>query len=187
MPRRYLRRISRQYRRNQHAWYLRPFRALLRHPMYFAVNRRSVTGALAIGTFVSMLPVPGHTPIAVLVALLAGVNLGVAALAAWINSPVTYVPVFYGEYRLGAWLLGVPPQPWPEAVTAEWLRGQLAVLWKPLFLGGAIVAPLAAAVVYLGVNALWRWSSHRRLQRRRGALAVPAEPRRREPPVRPRR
>lgn len=177
MPRRYLRRISRQYRRNQDAWYLRPFGALLRHPMYFAVNRRSVTGALAIGTFVSMLPVPGHTPIAVLLALVLGVNLGVAALAAWINSPLTLVPVFYGEYRLGAWLLGVPPQPWPDAVSADWLGQQLAILWKPLFLGGAIVATLSATVVYVGVNALWRWSSHRRLRRRRGSLPVAAEPR----------
>jgi len=169
MPRRYLRRISRQYRRNQQAWYLRPFGPLLRHPMYFAVNRRSVTGALAIGTFISMLPVPGHTPLAVIVALVAGVNLGVAALAAWINSPLTLVPVFYGEYRLGAWLLGMPPQAWPDEVTAEWLGTELAVLWKPLYLGGSIVATVAALLVWVGTNALWRWSSGRRLRRRRAA------------------
>jgi uncharacterized protein (DUF2062 family) len=174
MPRRYLRRISRQYRRNQSAWYLRPFGALLRHPMYFAVNRRSVTGALAIGTFISLLPVPGHTALAVLAALVFGVNLGVAALAAWINSPITFVPVFYGEYRLGAWLLGLPAQPWPEAVTMEWLGAQLALLWKPLALGAAIVAPLGAAAVYFVVGAVWRWSSARRLRRRRVALAAAA-------------
>jgi hypothetical protein len=166
MPRRLLRRISRQYRRNETAWYLRPFRAVLGHPMYFAVNRRSVSGALAIGALVSMLPIPGHTPIAVILALIAGVNLGVAALGAWANNPLTLVPVFYFEYRLGAWLLGQPPQSWPENVSWEWLQDQLALIWKPLFLGAALVAIATGVVVYLGTSALWRWSSARRLRQR---------------------
>jgi hypothetical protein len=167
MPRQFLRRISRQYRGKSTAWYLRPFAGMLRHPMYFAVNRRSVTGALAIGIFISMLPIPGHTAIAVVIALLTGVNLGVAALAAWVNSPLTLVPVFYFEYRLGAMLLGLPPQRWPEAVTWEWLDAQLVLLWKPLFLGAFIAATATTAVVYFTVDALWRRSSLRRLRRRR--------------------
>lgn len=167
MPRRFLRRISRQYRRNEAAWYLRPFRGFLRHPMYFAVNRRSVTGALAIGVSISMLPVPGHTPLAVVVALLAGVNLGVAALAAWANSPLTVIPVFYFEYRLGALLLGMQPQPWPDQFSWDWLDHQVGLLWKPLFLGALITAAVTAALVYFGVGALWRWSAARRLRRRR--------------------
>ncbi len=167
MPQKFLRRISRQYRRNQAAWYLRPFSAVLRHPMYFALNRRSVTGALAIGVFITMLPVPGHTPLAVIVAMLAGVNLGVAALAAWLNNPLTLVPVFYAEYRLGALLLNIPPQPWPEEVSWTWIRGQIELMWQPLFLGALIAATIVTALVYFGANAAWRWSSARHLQRRR--------------------
>lgn len=135
--------------------------------MYFAVNRRSVTGALAIGVFISMLPVPGHTPIAVVIALVSGVNLGVAALAAWANSPLTLIPVFYFEYRLGAFLLGQPPRQWPETVSWEWLEAQLTFLWKPLFLGAFIAATVTTALIYFGANAVWRWSSGRRLRRRR--------------------
>lgn len=135
--------------------------------MYFALNRRSVTGALAIGAFISMLPIPGHTPLAVIVALLTGVNLGVAALAAWLNSPVTAVPVFYAEYRLGALLLDIPPQPWPEQVSWDWLQDQIELMWQPLFLGALIVAAATTAVVYFGANAAWRWSSAQRLRRRR--------------------
>jgi uncharacterized protein (DUF2062 family) len=167
MPRRRLRRISRQYRQNQSAWYLRPFAAVLRHPMYFAVNRRSVSLALALGVFISMLPVPGHTPLAVLLALAAGVNLGVAAIAAWANSPLTLVPVFWFEYRLGAWLLGLPVEPWPEEVSWQWMQNQLLLLWKPLFVGAALTASATGVLVYIGTNALWRWSTTRRLRRRR--------------------
>jgi uncharacterized protein (DUF2062 family) len=166
MPRRFLRRISRQYRQNRTAWYLRPFSAVMAHPMYFAVNRRSISGALAIGALISMLPIPGHTPIAVIVALIAGVNLGVAALAAWANNPLTLFPVFYLEYRLGAWLLGQPAQPRPDAVSWEWLQGQIGLIWKPLWLGAVLTAALTGALVYFASNALWRWSSARRLRRR---------------------
>jgi uncharacterized protein (DUF2062 family) len=134
--------------------------------MYFAVNRRSVTGALAIGVFVSMLPVPGHTPIAVVVALFAGVNLGIAALAAWVNTPLTLIPVFYFEYRLGALLLGLSPQKWPETVSWDWVQAQPSQLWKPLFLGAFVVATVAAALAHVAVNGIWRWSSGRRLRRR---------------------
>jgi uncharacterized protein (DUF2062 family) len=167
MPRRYLRRISRQFRRNEAPWYLRPFGAVLGHPKYFAVNRRSVAVALAIGVFISMLPIPGHTPLAVIVALIAGVNLGVAALGAWFNSPLTLVAVFYFEYRLGAWLLGMPTRPWPDEVSFAWLQGELAALWKPLFLGALLTATAATAVVYFATNLLWRRSAARRLRQRR--------------------
>ncbi len=170
MPRKFLRRISRQYRQNQQAWYLRPFAPMLRHPMYFAVNRRSIAGALAIGAAISMLPVPGHTPLAVIGALLARVNLGVAALAAWLNSPLTLVPVFYFEYRLGALLLGIPSQDWPDAVSWNWLQAQLSLLWPPLFLGALITSATTAAVLYFGTTALWRWSSARHLRRRQQRL-----------------
>jgi uncharacterized protein (DUF2062 family) len=169
MPRRYLRRISREYRRNHSAWYLRPFAALLRHPRYFALNRGSVVGALTIGSAISMLPLPGHTPLAVLVALLAGMNLGVAVLGAWFNGPLTMLPVFYAEYRLGAWLLRQPTTPWPEAVSFAWLQDQLGLIWQPLYLGGVIAAVATALLVYGTVGALWSWSATRRLRRRRAA------------------
>ncbi len=167
MPRRQLRRISRQYRKNQSAWYLRPFAAVLHHPRYFAVNRRSVSMALAIGVFVSMLPAPGHTPLAVLIALALGVNIGVAAIGAWVNTPLTMIPVFWFEYRLGAWLLGIPVQDWPDEVSWQWLQTQLGLLWKPLFAGAALTASVTAALVYFGVSALWRWSAGRKLRQRR--------------------
>lgn len=162
MPRQFLRRISRQYRQKEVPWYLRPFRALLSHPMYFSINRRSVTKAVWIGVFISMLPFPGHTPVAVLLALLLGCNLPIAALAVWFNSPMTMLPVFYAEYRLGAFLLGTPSRPWPESVSWVWLQGEIAGIWKPLLLGSVLAALATASAVYMITNALWRWSANRR-------------------------
>lgn len=162
MPRQFLRRISREFRQKQAPWYLRPFNAVLRQPMYFAVNRRSVSRALAIGVFISMLPLPGHTALALLLALVFGCNLAIAALAAWFNSPVTMLPVFYFEYRFGALLLGQPLRAWPESVSWDWLQNEIVAIWKPLFLGAGLIATVTTALIYLLVSGLWRWSAARR-------------------------
>ena len=101
------------------------------------------------------------------IALLAGVNLAVAAVATWANSPFTLIPIFYFEYRLGAFLLGLPPQSWPGSVSWEWVDAQLVTIWKPLFLGAFIVGCAASAAVFFVADGIWRWSSTRRLRRRR--------------------
>jgi uncharacterized protein (DUF2062 family) len=83
------------------------------------------------------------------------------------------LPVFYFEYRLGAWLLRTPLREWPATPSWDWLWGELAVIWKPLFLGAGIVAVFSASLVYLGANALWRWSASRR-RRRRERTSLPS-------------
>ena len=168
MPRKFFRRLSAPYRGNHSnaAWYIRPFRALLAHPVYFSINRRSITGGLALGVFVGVLPFLGHTPVVVLAALLMRVNLPVAIIATWVANPLTYGPLFYGEYVLGAYLLRQPPSglsldlPWQELVTA------LAGTWRPLWLGSIVVGLLLAGVSYLLSNAGWRFMTKLRLKRR---------------------
>lgn len=170
MPRQFFRRLSAPYRGNQDqaAWYLRPFRALLAHPVYIAINRRSITGGLALGVLVGVLPFLGHTPVVVAAALLLRVNLPVAVIATWVANPLTYGPIFYGEYRLGSYLLGLPPMdlrldmPWQELALA------LAGAWQPLWLGAVIGAPLSAGAVYLLGNAGWRLMTRSRMRRRAG-------------------
>jgi uncharacterized protein (DUF2062 family) len=170
MPRKFFRRLSAPYRGNQEnaAWYLRPFQVVLAHPVYFSINRRSITGGLALGVFVGVMPFVGHTPVVVLAALLMRVNLPVAVVATWIANPLTYGPILYGEYRLGLHLLGEPPSdlsldlPWLELVTS------LAGAWKPLWLGALVTGVLAAGTAYLLSNAAWRLMTRWRLQRRGG-------------------
>ena len=149
MTRKFFRRLSAPYRGNQRnaPWYLRPFQALLAHPVYFSINRRSITGAVALGLFVCVLPFIGHTPVVVVAALLLRVNLPVAVLATWVANPLTYGLIFYGEYLFGAFLLHAAPleislgAPWAEFFT------QLKKAWRPLWLGAVVVAPLVAAPV----------------------------------------
>ena len=168
MPRKFFRRLSAPYRGNQRdaTWYLRPFRALLAHPVYFSINRRSVTGGLVLGLFIGVLPFLGHTPVVVMAALLLRVNLPVAVLSTWIANPLTYGPIFYGEYVLGTFLMKLPPAaltldlPWKELI------GALARTWRPLWLGAVVAGLLLAGTAYLLSNAAWRFTTRRRLKRR---------------------
>lgn len=171
MPRKFFRRISRQYRRKQgpRPWYLRPFQALLEHPVYFAANRRSIAGGIAIGLFVGLLPMPGHTPVALIAALLLRVNLALAVVTIWIANPLTYAPIFYLEYQLGALILGEPPGGFTMEFTWQALASNLAGVWKPLWLGALIAATVASLLGYLLTSAAWRWSAALHYRRRPGA------------------
>jgi len=168
MPRKFFRRLSAPYRGNQHnaAWYLRPFRSLLAHPVYFSINRRSITGGLVLGLFIGVLPFLGHTPVVVILALLLRVNLPVAVLSIWIANPLTYGPLYYGEYKLGTFLMKLPPAalsldlPWKELIAT------LARTWRPLWLGAVVIGLLLAGTAYVLSNAAWRITTMRRLQHR---------------------
>ncbi len=168
MPRKFFRRLSAPYRGNQDnaAWYLRPFRVVLAHPVYFSINRRSITGGLALGVFVGFMPFLGHTPVVVLAAILLRVNLPVAVVATWIANPLTYGPILYGEYLLGAYLLRLPPAGLSLDMHWQALVTGLAGAWKPLWLGALVAGVLAAGTAYLLSNAGWRFMTRWRLRRR---------------------
>ena len=168
MPRRFFRRVSAGYRLNQaeRPWYLRPFRALLAHPMYFHVNRRSVAGACWVGLFLGLLPFPGQTLTALLVALLLRVNLPIAGVTVWISNPFTMVPIFYTEYRLGALILNLPLEEFQIEMTWHWVTHELLTVWKPLLLGASIAATVVSSLAYVTVSVIWRLTVAYRYKRR---------------------
>jgi uncharacterized protein (DUF2062 family) len=168
MPRRFLRRLSVAYREKheQQPWYLRPFASLLDHPVYLSINRRSISKAVAIGLFVAMLPIPGHTPLALLLGLLLRANLPVALLAIWVVNPLTLAPILYGEYVLGNYLLGVTPGDFSLGSSWAELRTLMERTWRPLWFGAIVTGLLLAVLGYGLTNAAWRDHTRRRYRRR---------------------
>ncbi len=167
MPRKFFTRFSREYRRkNEHPWFLKPFDYVLSHPVYFSASRRGVGGGLWLGLFIGLLPIPGQTVLAVLGALLLRVNLPVAAITIWISNPITFVPIFYLAYKIGATLLGMPIDTIPAEPTMEWLTEEIAFRWKPLMYGSLIMAVSVASTVYLAFSVLWHVTTVQRYRRR---------------------
>jgi uncharacterized protein (DUF2062 family) len=168
MPRRFFRRVSRSYLRKERPWYLKPFSAVLEHPTFFLVSRRSVAGAIWIGLFVALLPIPGQTVLGFLLALVLRVNVPIATVTTWLTNPVTMGPAFYATYTLGRLILEMPPQPSFEIeLSWDWVSTNFIVIGKPLLLGSFIAATLIASTGYVAVSVAWRLMVAARYRRRR--------------------
>lgn len=124
---------------------------VLSDPNLWHINRRSLAGAAFIGIFSGLLPIPLQMGLAALLAVRFHCNLPLSVMLVWISNPVTYVPIFYFTYRIGAWLLGMPPHS-GEGITVAWFVEQLIPLW----VGSLLCAFLFGGLAYLAVKVSWR-------------------------------
>lgn len=141
---------------------------LLGDPMLWHLNRHTVPGAAFIGIFVCLLPMPFHMVVAAFLAVKFRRHLPLSITLTWLNSPVTYVPVFYFNYRLGAWLMGAEHHPAPQHLHFGWMVEQLTPLW----LGSVVSATLVAGCVYLLIRFGWRLSIIHRWKTRHAARST---------------
>jgi uncharacterized protein (DUF2062 family) len=167
MPRRFFSRISsRFWKKEEHPWYLKPFEYFLSHPVYFSSTRRAVGGGIWIGLFIGLFPIPGQTVLAVLLALWLRVNLPLAAIFVWVSNPITFVPIFYLAYRIGALMLDIPSEALPENPSWEWVSEELALRWRPLAYGSLVMALSVSSTAYLVISAVWHVTTIRRYRKR---------------------
>jgi uncharacterized protein (DUF2062 family) len=139
---------------------------MLAHPTFFSVSRRSVAGAIWIGVFIALIPLPGQTLIALLAAMALRVNLPVAGITTWITNPITMVPFFYWEYGLGTLILDVPIEDFDIDLSLHWVTSGFLNIWKPLLLGSFIAATIVASLTYVVISVTWRLIVAYRYKRR---------------------
>ncbi len=170
MPRKLLKRYTpdpQTIRQHKHLRWLARF---LEDPNLFHMNRRSVSGAFAVGLFWASIPIPMQMLAAALTAIPMRVNLPIAVALVWLTNPVTMPPVFYFNYLVGTWILGAPPDIGGFQMSVEWISTKLDMIWLPLYFGSAVVGVIAGLLGYIGIRAWWRWhivQHYRRRQRRR--------------------
>jgi len=139
---------------------------MLAHPTFFSVSRRSVAGAIWIGVFIALIPLPGQTLIALLAAMALRVNLPVAGITTWITNPITMVPFFYWEYGLGTLILDLPIENFDIDLSLHWVTSGFLNIWKPLLLGSFIAATIVASLTYVVISVTWRLIVAYRYKRR---------------------
>lgn len=143
-----------------------PFRPWLGHPNLWCLNRRSVSGAVAIGLFCGLIPGPLQMLGALLLAVPLRKNIPVALVTTLYTNPFTIVPLYVLAYGYGrlltpgehAALAAAPELSW------EWMVG----LGKPLAIGLVALASTLSVLGYVVVQIAWRiyvsaaWRARRR-------------------------
>ena len=156
-------------------------------PLLWHVNRRSVARGVALGVFFGLMIPIAQIPAAAIASLMLRGNLWIAAVSTLVSNPLTYGPLYYFAYRLGAGVIGTRT---PADLTADDVErpmrmiDSLAQAWtwitgigQPLLLGMLIMAVTGAFIAYWGTQLVWRmrvtakWRRLRRERRLRAAAA----------------
>ncbi len=167
MPRRFFRKFGFKRHTISQKWYLSPVRHLLHNPAYWGIRRKTVVPGFSLGLFIAFTPVPAHTLLGVLLALVLKVNIPATIIGTLLMNPLTFVPMFVLAYRLGLFLLGLEPQPFEPQLSLEWLTHGFISVWQPLLLGCILCGALASLIGFIGLDLLWRASLANYLAARR--------------------
>ncbi len=167
MPKRLIKQYMPDHETIRKHKHLKLFGALLHDPNLWHLNRRSASGAFAVGLFMAFVPVPFQMLLAAGAAILTRVNLSLSVLLVWITNPITMPPMFYGAYRLGTWLIGVPERNVHFALSLEWLTSEMGAIWQPFLLGCLLLGTLSALAGFSIIRGLWRLRLVRHHQRKK--------------------
>lgn len=127
----------------------------LQDPSLWHINRRSCSGAVALGVFCAFIPVPFQMFLAAVAAIWFRVNILVAVPLVWISNPVTMAPLFYFCYLLGVELLGIEQGRFEIQISFTWLLNELSHIWQPFLLGCFVVGAIIALCAFVLVRVLW--------------------------------
>ncbi|MEJ2669087.1 MAG: DUF2062 domain-containing protein [Gammaproteobacteria bacterium] len=129
----------------------------LTDPNVWHLNRRSVAGGLWIGLFFALQPLPGQIPAAAMIAIWTRANLPLAVISTWLTNPLTFYPIYYFNFSVGCFLLGVDGTWSADGFSISEIFGEAYRLAFPLYLGSFIVSTFTATGVYLLIRLSWRF------------------------------
>lgn len=158
MPRKFLKRIMPDHATMRDHPHLRKFGQRLTEPKLWHLNRRSVSGGVALGLFMGFMPVPGQMFFSAALAIFFRVNLPLSVMGVWITNPFTMAPIYFYAYKLGAWVLDVPVGQYAFSLSWDWLTREFLSIWQPFLLGCVICGTISAVAGTLLVRLIWRLS-----------------------------
>lgn len=128
----------------------------LHRPNLWHLNRRSVSLAFACGLWAMYTPpAPLQMVIAAILAIYFNANLPIAVSLVWITNPLTWAPLYYLAYKVGALTLGQGSPSFGEFSELFSIDKALQ-LGAPLLLGCFILMNVGAVLGYFGVQLFWR-------------------------------
>ncbi|APX93611.1 ATP-binding protein [Halomonas sp. 1513] len=167
MPRRLLQRYMPHPDTLKRKRSLRFMGRLIGDPSLWVLSRRSVANAFMVGLFSALLPIPFQMVVAAFGAWLLRCNLPLSVGLVWITNPLTMPLIFYGNYRVGAWLLDTPAREAPTRLSTRWIAEQMVDIMPILVVGSLVSAVVIGLAANLVIRLIWRWQVSRSWRRRR--------------------
>jgi len=121
---------------------------------FLAINRKTVTKAVAIGAFVALIPMPMQMLLIVFLLPIFRFNAPIGLLMCWLSNPITMPFMYYIEYLTGNWLL-MNKDSLNVELTLEWFKANLGNIFIPLYTGTLFYAVTISITLYFGINYLW--------------------------------
>jgi len=128
-------------------------------PEFLAANRKMITRGVVLGIFIAFIPMPMQMAAVLLFMPLFKFNVPIALAMCWLSNPITMPPMYYIEYELGSFLLGIQPQ--PVELTLEWFSNNMDAIFVPLYFGTLIFSIVGSITAYFIVNYFWKRSACR--------------------------
>ncbi len=119
------------------------------------LSRHNAPKGFGIGLYCAMLPIPGQFFVAASLAILFRAHLPTSCTLIFITNPLTIPPIFFGAYKLGAWLLGTRFIAVEFHASWSWFTQNIEEIWLPLFIGSQILGLAIGGLGYLLLDFLW--------------------------------
>lgn len=129
---------------------------ILHEPNLWHINRHGIARGFLIGIFLCLIPMPFQMVAAALCAIWLNANLPLSVALVWISNPLTMPPMFYFNYKVGAWMLDHPLVDYKFELSITWFKESLVDIGIPLYFGSLIVATVSSCACYLLIQYLWR-------------------------------
>lgn len=167
MPRKFFRRLTPNRSRIVTQPVLKPVAQFLGDPNIWHLNRRSVSGGVALGLFIAFIPLPGQMLIAAVFAMAMRVNIALAVAMVWATNPITIPPLLWLAYQIGAMLTGAALAPPTGEMSIGYAMSQLPAIWLPLGVGLLTLSFISSLLGFAIIRLLWRLhiSAHKRRRR----------------------
>ncbi|MDG1255592.1 MAG: DUF2062 domain-containing protein [Glaciecola sp.] len=167
MPKKFINKFLPDHKTIREQKFLKLFGSMFQDPNLWHLNRHSASGAFGIGLFFAFWPVPFQMWLSAFAAIPLRVNLPLSIATVWLTNPMTMPPIFYGAYKVGAWVLGTDVGEFEFQLSWEWLMGSVNTIGPAFLLGCMICSVVFGSLGYATMNFLWRRSVIKSWQARR--------------------
>jgi uncharacterized protein len=136
----------------------------LTDPELWKWNKRTIAKAFAIGLFCAFLPMPAHTLLGAILAVMFSANILLSILIVWVNNPITMVPIYYFTYKLGASIIGIEMDLNFE-FSFSYLMENFGNATLAMWIGGIITSIISAIMGYFAIIAIYKYRAIKRVKR----------------------